>query len=235
MSAVSKTVNPGSNPGSPAAALQRPVSRTGGRERHLPVTSARMGGTGTAGRAWCAAAAALVGMGAAFLVLAIGPGVAPASAACPHAGAHAHEISLPKLRKTVTCLVNRERSKRDRSRLKQNDKLKHAAQDHNDVMLAKECFRHDCPGEPGLGRRVRRSGYTKGQRAWRFAENLGFDKTPRQMVKRWLHSPFNRDNMLDPGFRDLGVGVGWGAPKRGLDDTDLATYTIVFALRRPRR
>jgi uncharacterized protein YkwD len=194
-----------------------------------------MGGTGTVGRAWCAAAAALAGMGAAFFALAIGPGVAPARAACPHAKAHAHEVSLPKLRKAVSCLVNRERSEHDRSPLKPNANLKHAAQDHNDVMLAKECFRHDCPGELGLGRRVRRSGYTKGQRAWRFAENLGFDKTPRQMVKRWLHSPFNRHNMLDPGFRDLGVGVGWGAPKRGLDDTDLATYTIILALRRPRR
>ncbi len=54
------------------------------------------------------------------------------------------------------------------------------------------------------------------------------------MVKVWLHSSFNRRNLLDRGFRDLGAGVGWGAPKRGVDDTDFATYTIVFALRRPR-
>jgi len=174
------------------------------------------------------------GAGLASVALAVGPGVASASAACPHADAQAHEISLPKLRKTVTCLINRERTKRDRAALRPNAKLTTAAQGHNDVMLAKDCFRHRCPGEPGLGHRIRRSGYLKGQRAWRFAEDLGFDKTPRQMVKRWLHSHFNRRNMLDAGFQDIGVGVGWGAPKVGVDDTEFATYTVVFALRRPR-
>jgi uncharacterized protein YkwD len=194
-----------------------------------------MSGSGTVGTASRAAALVVAGAIGASLALALGPGVAPASAACPHAGAKPREISLPKLRKTITCLVNRERSKRGRSRLSPNAKLKRAAQDHNDVMLAKSCFRHDCPGEPGLGRRIRRSGYTEGQRGWRFAEDLGFESTPRGMVRRWLGSPFNRRNLLDAGFRDLGVGVGWGAPRRGVDDADFATYTIVFALRRPGR
>ena len=179
-------------------------------------------------------AAIALAAGAAAVLLALGPGVASAAAACPHAGAKAHEIPLPKLRKAITCLVNRERSRRDRSRLGPNAKLTGAAQDHTDVMLAKECFRHKCPDEPGLGHRIKRSGYTKGQRSWRFAEDLGYAETPRRMVEVWLESSFNRRNMLDAGFRDLGVGVGWGAPKSG-DDSDFATYTIVFALRRPRQ
>lgn len=193
-----------------------------------------MGGIATAGT-WRRVASIALGAGSFAALLALGPGAAPASAACPHAGAKAHEVPLPKLRKAVVCLVNRERSKRDRSRLDRNGKLEGAAQDHTDVMLAKDCFRHKCPGEPGLGHRIKRSGYTKGQRSWRFAENLGFEKTPRQMVKLWLESSFNRRNMLDAGFRDLGVGVGWGAPKRSVEDADFATYTVVFALRRPRR
>ena len=76
------------------------------------------------------------GAGMASVALAVGPGVASVSAACPHAGAHAHEISLPELRKTMTCLVNRERAKRGRGRLKANKRLTTAAQGHNDVMLA---------------------------------------------------------------------------------------------------
>jgi uncharacterized protein YkwD len=167
-------------------------------------------------------------------LLALWPGAAPAAAACPNAGAQAHEIPLLKLRKTMICLVNRERGKRDRRALSVNPSLKRAAQKHNAVMLAKNCFRHNCPGEPGLGRRIKRSGYTEGRRSWRFAEDLGFDNTPRQMLKRWLRSSFNRRNLLDPGFRDLGVGVGWGAPRRGVDDSKFATYTLVFGLRRPR-
>ncbi|MGH2963930.1 MAG: CAP domain-containing protein [Solirubrobacterales bacterium] len=177
--------------------------------------------------------AVVAGMGAASAAMALGPGLASASAACPHADAHAHEIPLPKLRKTVTCLVNQKRAKHDRGALEPNAKLGVAAQDHNDVMLAKECFRHRCPGEPGLGHRVKRSGYTKPHGGLlRFAEDLGFAETPRRMIKLWLHSRFNRRNLLDAGFRDIGVGVGWGAPKRNLGDSDFATYTIVFGLRR---
>ncbi len=236
MSTVSKTVNPGSNPGSPAASMppRRGVDPGWGRPSVGPISFARMGGSATVGRGRRVAAIALAA-GAAAALLALGPGVAPAWAACPHAGAKAHEIPLSKLRKAVVCLVNRERSKRDRSRLDRNGKLEDAAQDHTDVMLAKDCFLHKCPGEPGLGHRIKRSGYTKGRRSWRFAEDLGYEKTPRQMVEVWLESSFNRRNMLDAGFRDLGVGAGWGAPKRSVDDTDFATYTIVFALRRPRR
>lgn len=198
-----------------------------------PISWAGMGGSATVGRGRGVAGLTLAA-GVVAVLLAFGPGVAPASAACPHAGAKPHEIPLPKLRKAIICLVNRERSKRDRGRLGPNDKLTEAAQDHTDVMLAKDCFRHKCKGEPGLGHRIKRSGYTKGRRSWRFAEDLGYERTPRQMVEVWLESSFNRRNMLDAGFRDLGVGAGWGAPKRSADDTDFATYTVVFALRRPR-
>ncbi len=173
-----------------------------------------------------------VGVAAALLFLALTPVTAPASAACRHADAQAHEISLPKLRKTVTCLINHKRARHRRAALRPNGDLLEAAQGHTDVMLDKDCFRHDCPGEPGLGHRIRRSGYTKGYSVWRYGEDLGYDKTPRKMVRAWLHSPVNRGHLLDPFFRDLGVGVGWGAPKRHLEDANLATYTILFAVRR---
>jgi len=188
-----------------------------------------------AGKHLRAAFAFAASTAAALLVLAVGPAVAPAGAACPQAGAHPHEIPLPKLRKAVTCLINHERSRRGRVRLSPSGTLQDAAQGHNDVMLDKDCFRHDCPGEPGLGRRLKRSGYIKPHRTTRFAEDLGYESTPRKMVKLWLHSRFNRHNMLRAGFRDIGVGVGWGAPKRGVDDRDFATYTVVFAVSRHRR
>jgi uncharacterized protein YkwD len=189
----------------------------------------------TAGKHLRAAVALAASTAAALLVIAVGPAVAPASAACPHAGAHPREVPLPKLRKAITCLINHERARRGRVRLTPDGRLQDAAQDHNEVMLDKDCFRHDCPGEPGLGRRLKRSGYIKPHRITRFAEDLGYESTPRKMVKLWLHSRFNRRNMLRMRFRDLGVGVGWGAPKRGVDDDEFATYTVVFALSRSRR
>jgi uncharacterized protein YkwD len=192
-----------------------------------------MAGTNMAGTELRAAALVLaVGVAAALLFIGLGPASATANATCRHADAQAHEISLPKLRKTVTCLINHKRARHGRAAVNPNGDLLEAAQGHTDVMLAKECFRHDCPGEPGVGHRLRRSGYTKHQRFFRYAEDLGFHKTPRKMVKAWLHDHSSREHLLDPSFRDIGVGVGWGAPKRNIDDSDLATYTILYAVRR---
>jgi uncharacterized protein YkwD len=167
------------------------------------------------------------------LTVSLAPGVAPAAAACRHTKAHPHEVELGKVRKAVTCLINRKRAKRDRPELDPSRRLRLAARSHTKTMLAKDCFRHRCNGERSLPRRIKRSGYTKRQRAWRFAENLGYENTPRQMVARWMHSIYNRRNLLNGDFRDIGVGVRWGAPVEGRDDSKFATYTIVFGWRRP--
>ena len=168
----------------------------------------------------------------ALLGFALQPGIAPAVAACRHAGAHPHEAGLSALRRAITCLVNHRRARRDRRPLERNKRLRLAAQRHNHTMLAQDCFRHRCPDEPGLNRRVKKTGYTRGRDAFGFAENLGYDNTPRQMVRRWLRSRFNRRNLLDPDFRDIGVGVGWGTPIATLDDSKFETYTVVFGWRR---
>jgi uncharacterized protein YkwD len=186
-------------------------------------------GAGTAVLALAAATAAV------SIALALRPGIAPATAACPHALAHPHQVALPKIRKAITCLVNHKRATRDRHLLEPNDRLELAARRHTKTMLAEDCFRHRCEGERGLNRRVNRTGYTKGQRSWRFAESLGYENTPRQMIGRWMHSIFNRRNVLKRDFRDIGVGVGWGAPVADRDDSKFTTYTIVLAWRKPRR
>jgi uncharacterized protein YkwD len=194
----------------------------------VPTTPA--GRTSRAWKALLILATATVGVS---LALSTGPGIARAAAACPHALAHPHQVPLPKIRKAITCLVNKERSKRDRRELKPNRRLQLAAQHHNDTMLAQDCFQHRCKGEPGITGRVRKTGYTRGERAYRFAEDLGYENTPRQMIGRWLHSPTNRHRMLNADFRDVGVGVGWGAPVAGRDDSRFETYTLVFGWRRP--
>jgi uncharacterized protein YkwD len=195
------------------------------------------GSTSSAGRApdkLALALALFATASAAFLALALQPGLAPAAAACAHAQAKPHQVSLSKLRGAVTCLVNHERSKRNRDPLKPDRDLKSAAQRHNRRMLARNCFKHRCPHEHTLGSRVKHSGYADGATSFRFGEDLGFDNTPRQLVKRLLHSKPNRRRMLKADFRDVGVGVGWGAPVAHVDDARFATYTIVFAWRKPK-
>jgi uncharacterized protein YkwD len=169
---------------------------------------------------------------AVFMTLALGSGTAPA-AACSHTRAHPREVRLTEIRSAITCLVNKERTRRDRRPLKRNRRLKLAAKRHNEEMLARDCFSHRCKGERGLTGRVRATGYTRRRKAWRVAEILGYENTPRQMIGRWMNSGVNRRRILKADFRDIGVGVGWGAPVAAEDDSRFATYTIVFGWRRP--
>ena len=180
---------------------------------------------------WCVLAMA-VSLTAWAAALALSPSTSPASARCAHVAAHPHQVSLSATRKAALCLINKARDARGRQTLRVNSDLQLAAKRHNRRMLAADCFQHKCPGEVGLNRRVRKTGYTKGQKAWGFAEDLGYDNTPRQMVRGWMHSPFNRRNILNGNFRDVGLAVGWGAPRMGIDDSQFATYTVVFGWRR---
>ncbi len=184
------------------------------------------------GRIGVGGAIALLALGA-FVALAAAPGTTAALAGCPHANAHPHTTSLANLRKAMRCLVNRKRAQHGRGKLKNNARLAKAAQRHTRVMLRKDCFEHRCPGEASLGKRVKRSGYLKGAKSYYFAEDIGFDHTPRRMVRRLMHDSYNRRNILNGDFRDVGVGAGWGAPKKSRDDKKFETFTILFAWRRP--
>jgi uncharacterized protein YkwD len=182
------------------------------------------------GRAVAALAALTFGL---LVALAAAPGTTAALAACPHANAKPHTTSLANLRTAMRCLVNKKRAKHHLTKLKDNAKLAGAAKKHTDVMLKKDCFKHHCPGEVGLRKRMKRSGYLEGAKAYYFAEDIGFDRTPKRMIQRLINDPYNRGNILNGDFKDIGVGAGWGAPKKARDDRKYATYTILFAWRKP--
>jgi uncharacterized protein YkwD len=167
-----------------------------------------------------------------FVACAAGPGTTSALASCPHANAQPHTTSLANLRTAMRCLVNNKRTRHHLPALKDNTRLASAARRHTKVMLQKDCFKHRCPGESPLGKRIKRSGYLRGAKHYFYAEDLGFDRTPKRMIQRLINSRYNRRNILDGDFRDVGVGVGWGAPRKGRPDSKFATYTIVFAWRR---
>ena len=173
--AVSKTVNPGSNPGSPADPVrQTPVANLPPDGQGLyDAGGANVKGVDGAAHARDGDRRRLPG------ALRSGPGSPRPPPRCPHALAHPHQVPLPKIRKAITCLINKERSKRDRPELKPNRRLQLAAQRHNDTMLAEDCFRHRCKGEPGISGRVRKTGYTEGQSGRTGSPRTWATRTPR--------------------------------------------------------
>jgi uncharacterized protein YkwD len=167
--------------------------------------------------------------------IAVGVPAAPASARaadCPHAQARPGHVSRGKLRVAVGCLLNNARSKHHLHAVKLNDDLERIAQPHSKRMVRDDCFSHQCAGEPPLKRRIKQSPYVHGASSFSYAEELGYESTPKQMVHRWLASVNHRDNILDAGFRDLGVGVRRGAPVTGVQDSKFETYTLELAARK---
>ena len=154
------------------------------------------------------------------------------AAACPHASAQAGDATVRQLRRATLCVLNEARPAAV-SALDANHDLNVAAKRHTKRMLGQDCFAHRCDGEARLPKRLRRSGYLDGAATWRYAEELGYESTPAQMIAAWLAQDDPAADLLNPRYADVGIGIASGAPKSGVDDSKFLTYTIDLGSRRP--
>jgi uncharacterized protein YkwD len=185
-----------------------------------------------------AAAAAIAAAGVVVLAsLAIaarpgGPtaGSGPGSAACPTAGEPATHATSRQLRRSVRCLINEERAVRGLAKLARKKSLQKAADRHADAMAETDCLAHRCGDEDDLRTRLRKAGYFRGAKSWRFAENTGCGASAEAMVANWMASRFHRVNILNRKFRDVGVGVTHDRVS-GRCDRGFATFAVVHARR----
>ena len=200
---------------------------------------ARVGTTPAAAdaRAWTALLALAAATAGVSLALASGPGVAAGRRRLSARRRPSAQVPLPKIRKAITCLVNdRAREARPPPARAQREAGARRPAPQPRTMLAKDCFRHRLPGRAGPHRPGQED------RLHRRASGLAVRREPGLR-----EHPAPDDRALaalaastaatcsTADFRDIGVGVGWGAPVAGRDDSEFATYTIVFGWRRPRR
>jgi uncharacterized protein YkwD len=182
---------------------------------------------------WRALALVIAGA-AALALLGAGLGAAPAQAApCANADATIDEASAGELKKAVVCLINKKRHDRGKHKLDYNGKLQKAAKKHNNTMLRKNCWAHHCPGEPGLEKRIRKTGYLDGATSWAYAQNFGCAQTPQGMLDLWMNSSFHRKNLLDRRYEDIGGAAAKEVVPSSPCGSDRVTYTVVFAGRTP--
>lgn len=108
--------------------------------------------------------------------------------------------------RAVRCLVNWARARHRQARLSQSRSLHRAAALKGHGVVACRQISHT-PCGSDVSATVRRAGYEFA----RFAENLYVGAlgaaSPREVVSAWLQSPGHRENILRPGFRDLGTAV----------------------------
>jgi uncharacterized protein YkwD len=159
-----------------------------------------------------------------------GSAAAGTGVVCPGADQPAAEMHAWELRRALRCLINEERAAHDLGAVVRDQSLKEAAQAHSEVMVQTGCLAHQCAGEDDLETRLRDVGYLDGAEMWRFAENTGCGVSAEAMVANWMATRFHRVNILQPKFRDVGVGA---VPDRvtGHCERSYATFAVVFGWR----
>ncbi|MFE9532790.1 sigma-70 family RNA polymerase sigma factor [Streptomyces sp. NPDC006691] len=108
----------------------------------------------------------------------------------------------------VLDLVNSERAKAGCSALTSNPKLYDAALKHSENMAAQNFFDHTDPSGAGPGDRVTAAGYQ-----WSaVGENIARGQADAAAVMdSWMHSPGHRANILNCGYKEIGIGVHYGS------------------------
>lgn len=108
----------------------------------------------------------------------------------------------------VERLINVERTARNLTALRHDDRLARAADWHNRWMDANACFAHNCPGEPDVWQRIRNQGYPLVSGG----ENIGNGyQNPPNMVEGWMGSSGHRAAILNTYWPDIGCAFLDGA------------------------
>ena len=165
-------------------------------------------------------------------------GLAPSAGAAAKAPCGASKtvpraLSLHQMRSSVLCLLNRIRVHYKLHPLAYNTALRTSASAHSVSMVVHGYLGHEGPGG-SMDSRITRAGYLSSAGRFVIGEDIGGGDgvlgSPLAVVRDWMHSPVHRENILDPHFRDAGVGVARGFPLDGTRGR-AATYTVDFGAR----
>jgi uncharacterized protein YkwD len=161
------------------------------------------------------------------------PGAAQAKSVCGAPATAPRALSLHQMRSSVLCLLNRIRVHYELHPLAYNQALRTSASAHSVSMVVHGYFAHEGPGG-SMDSRISRAGYLASGGQFVIGEDIGGGGgrlgSPQAVVRDWMHSPVHRENILDPHFRDAGVGVARGFPY-GSGGGRAATYTVDFGAR----
>ncbi|AGZ39792.1 CAP domain-containing protein [Actinoplanes friuliensis] len=104
----------------------------------------------------------------------------------------------------VVRIVNVERAKANCPALTADDKLTTAARGHSADMAARNYFSHTTPEGVEFATRITNAGYR-----WSGAgENIAKgQRTPADVMTSWMNSAGHKANILNCGFKNIGVGV----------------------------
>jgi uncharacterized protein YkwD len=135
--------------------------------------------------------------------------------------------SLAKASAGVLCLVNAERTARGIPAVRASSKLAVAARGHSDDMVASKALTHSGSDGTDVYQRATSAGYRWRALAEAIAWGAARRAMPVRLVAQFMRSSEHRSILLDPVYRDLGVGLTLGAPTRK-PVRGSSTLTLVF-------
>ena len=128
----------------------------------------------------------------------------------------------------TVCLVNAQRVRHGLAPLGENTLLQRAAELHSLDMGKRKFFEHRNPDGVHPDARIIRQGYPP----ILVGENLAWGElaqsAPAKIVALWMTSPGHRANVLESGYREIGVGLAFGAPEPQDEPRQAAIYTTTF-------
>jgi uncharacterized protein YkwD len=153
------------------------------------------------------------------------------AASCGPVHAAPAKIGRAAVERAVRCELNAVRRGHGLRPVRANALLAGVARDHSRDMVQRKYFAHTSLSGTSFVQRIRRSGYLASAPHWMIGETLAWGSggfaSVHEIVQAWMHSPPHRRVILHAGYREVGVGVVWGAPRDV--HSPAATYTADFA------
>lgn len=159
---------------------------------------------------------------------------ASAAGACASASAVPGKAAKRTAVRATLCVLNAARERSGLRPLRLNPRLTVAARRHAGDMQRRNYFAHDSLGGGSFVDRIKDSGYLDGAGSWSVGENIAWGShghaAPRVIGRMWMDSPGHRANILNGSFRDIGIGLAYGAPVAGTGGPAI-TYATDFGVK----
>jgi uncharacterized protein YkwD len=173
------------------------------------------------------------GLAAASLVAMLASAPRADAVACARADAAPGTVTASVFARATVCTINAERGSHGLRALRVDPRLALAARRHSRDMVRHRYFAHRAPSGSDPAQRIGQTGYLSDALPWLVGETLawgtGGGASPHGIVLAWMHSPPHRRILLRGRYRELGLGVVWGAPLRrsGPQATVTAEFGVI--------
>lgn len=135
-----------------------------------------------------------------------------AETACTQQDVRVSSANRAQLESSLLCLTNAYRAGLGLAPVLLDTRLGAASRAHSVDMAARSYFDHVSPEGTGPEERAAAAGYPGS-----VGENIAYSSqgTIRVLFEAWRDSPGHQQNMLDPGYRAVGIGLAVGRPGGG--------------------